>query len=173
MYLEFENLTIRDVAISDAELLTKWWNDGSIMTDVGFPYGLGKTTQGVEDEIKQSNRNLLIIELDSVPIGEMSYKKHDEQSAAIGIKICDTSLQNIGLGKKYLSLLISSLFNDYGYKKIVLDTASNNRRAQYVYEQLGFRKLAIRENCWRDQTGELQSAVDYELTEKDFIDYLR
>ena len=171
LYLEFENLTIRDAAISDAELLTKWWNDGSIMIDVGFPYGLGKNVQKVKNEIERREFNLLILELNKIPIGEMNYKKHDEQSAAIGIKICDSSLQNKGLGKKYLSLLISSLFNNYGYKKIVLDTALNNKRAQHVYEQIGFRKLGIRENCWRDQVGNLQSAVDYELTEYEFIDY--
>ena len=173
MYLQFENLTIRDATIDDAELLTKWWNDGSIMVDVGFPYGLGKSIQKVKNEIEQKEFNLLILELNKIPIGEMNYKKYDEHSVSIGIKICDTSLQNKGLGKRYVSLLISSLFNHYGYKKIILDTALNNRRAQHVYEQLGFRKLGIRENCWRDQAGELQSTVDYELTENEFIDYTK
>ena len=170
MRLEFENLTIRDATLGDAKLLTTWWNDGEIMKDVGFPYGLKTTIQKVKDEIN-SDVHLLILELDKTPIGEMNYKERDEQSVEIGIKICHMSLQNKGLGKKYICMLISTLFNDFGYKSVVLDTALNNTRAQHVYEQIGFRKLGIRENCWRDQVGELQSAVDYELTVNDFIDY--
>ena len=72
----------------------------------------------MKDEIERKEFNLLILELDNKPIGEMNYKKHDEHSVEIGIKICHTSLQNKGLGKKYISLLISSLFSDYGYKKL-------------------------------------------------------
>lgn len=171
MRLEFENLIIRDVTIADAELLTKWWNDGEIMKEVGFPYGLNKTVQKVKAEIEKSAFHLLILELDKKPIGEMNYKECNEKTVAIGIKICYTSLQNRGLGKKYISMLISSLFHDHGYKKIVLDTALKNKRAQHVYEQIGFHRLGVRKNCWRDQMGELQSAVDYELTENEFIDF--
>ena len=53
-----------------------------------------------------------------------------------------------------------------GYRRIVLDTNLNNRRAQHIYEQLGVRK-----DAWRDQLGALQSAVDYELRPEDFISY--
>ena len=35
--------------------------------------------------------------------------------------------------------------------------------AANVYEKLGFVKTGVRENCWRDQTGRLRTAVDYQL----------
>jgi len=50
-----------------------------------------------------------------------------------------------------------------------LDTNLKNTRAQHVYEKLGFRKVRTRINAWKDQLGELQSAVDYELTAEDFV----
>ena len=56
--------------------------------------------------------------------------------------------------------------------KIILDTNLTNTRAQHVYESLGFRKLRENIDCRRDQLGRLQSSVDYELDEKDFISYL-
>ena len=40
-----------------------------------------------------------------------------------------------------------------------------------VYEKLGFRKVAVRENSWHDQLGNPQSAVDYTLKPEDFMDY--
>ena len=72
--------------------------------------------------------------------------------------------------KKVLSLLIACLFKD-GYSKIVLDTNLKNTRAQHVYESLGFRKVRTNIDAWTDQTGRPQSSVDYELLEKDFVNY--
>ena len=103
----------------------------------------------------------------------MTYCDKGEGTAEIGRKICDFSLHDRGLGKILLSMLISSLFNDMGYKKIILDTNMNNKRAQHVYEELGFRKLSIRENSWKNQLGELQSSIDYEMYPDDFIDYAK
>ena len=37
---------------------------------------------------------------------------------------------------------------------------------------LRFIKVRVRENCWKDQLGELQSAVDYELVQKNFVQYM-
>jgi len=68
-------------------------------------------------------------------------------------------------------MLINDLFKDLGYKKIVLDTNLNNLRAQHVYEKLGFQKLRVNVDAWKNQLGELQSSIDYELVEKDFIYY--
>lgn len=58
-----------------------------------------------------------------------------------------------------------------GYKKIILDTNLNNLRAQHVYEKLGFQKIRVNVDAWKNQLGELQSSIDYELEEKDFINY--
>ena len=58
-----------------------------------------------------------------------------------------------------------------GYQKIILDTNVKNERAQHVYEQLGFKKLRVNKNSWKNQVGELQSSIDYELFQKDFNNF--
>ena len=60
-----------------------------------------------------------------------------------------------------------------GYEKIVLDTNLNNKRAQHVYESLGFRKLRVNMDSWKDQLGRWQSSVDYELIPEDFKNYAK
>ena len=70
-----------------------------------------------------------------------------------------------------LSMFIKELFS-MGYDKIILDTNLKNHRAQHVYEILGFKKVRVRENCWKDQLGEVQSMVDYELEQKSFVEYM-
>lgn len=175
MLLKHKNLTIRNATIDDAKLLASWWNDGKVMEHAGFPNGTGQTTQSIAECLKDDTDNThrrLIIEIDNTAVGEMVYRNKGNGVAEIGIKICDFSKQNKGNGKILLSMLIHSLYNDLGYKKIILDTNLKNKRAQHVYEQLGFIKLRVNENTWINQIGEIQSSIDYELYQKDFHNFM-
>ncbi len=173
MRLEYGDICIRNAEKEDCEQLAKWWNDGAVMAHAGFPEGLGTNAAEIEQQIETDRddaKRRLIIEKDHLRIGEMSYYNLGDQIAEIGIKICDSDYQEKGLGRVILSMLIGELFHR-GYRKIVLDTNLKNERAQHVYEKLGFVKVRIRPNAWRDQSGNLQSAVDYELTQEHFTEY--
>lgn len=172
MFLEEKNLLIRNATKEDAPILCGWWNDGSVMAHAGFPNGLGITPESIIQRLANDSDDTyrrLIIETDSVPVGEMSYRNVGDKVAEIGIKICNPAKQNRGMGTRFLRMLIYSLLNDMGYEKIILDTNVKNTRAQHVYEKLGFKKVAVRENAWKNQLGELQSSIDYELTKDDFL----
>ena len=168
-----DGITIRNAEKQDCEQLSAWWNDGKVMAHAGFPLGLNIPAEEIEKMISTDSDETvrrLIIEYQGQPIGEMNYHNMGEQKAEIGIKICEPAFQEKGLGRIILSLLIRQLFA-MGYTMIVLDTNLNNLRAQHVYELLGFKKVAVRKNCWHDQLGQLQSAVDYQLREADFHDF--
>ena len=167
MELQHGNILLRDATKTDAKQLAEWWNDGAIMAHAGFPNGLGTTEEEVAEDI---GAGALIIEEAGKPIGEANYRIVDDKVAEIGIKICETDCQNRGLGRIILSMLISWLF-EQGFEKIVLDTNLTNLRAQHVYESLGFRKLRVNYDSWTDQLGNKQSAVDYVLTEDNFVDF--
>lgn len=176
MLLKHNNLIIRNATEKDAEQLAMWWNDGKIMAHAGFPNGTGQTAQSIANNLQKdtdTTHRRLIIEMDNMPIGEMNYRNKGSQTVEIGIKICDFSKQNKGVGKILLSMLISALFKDFGYQKIILDTNLKNKRAQHVYEQLGFTKLRVNQNSWTNQIDELQSSIDYELYQKDFINFAK
>ena len=168
MELQHGNILLRDATKADAKQLAEWWNDGAVMAHAGFPNGLGTTEEEVAEDI---GAGALIIEEAGKPIGEANYRIVDDKVAEIGIKICVFDCQNRGIGKIVLSMLIHYLF-DNGFDKIVLDTNLENKRAQRVYESLGFRKVRVNIDSWTDQVGKLQSSVDYELVEKDFVDYV-
>ena len=168
MHLQYHDLTIRSALPSDAPQLVRWWNDGAVMAHAGFPLGLGATVEREAARLPSPGR--LMLEYKNQPIGEMNWRDVGENAAEIGIKICESIFQEQGLGRIYLSLLIKELFAR-GFARIVLDTNLNNTRAQHVYEKLGFRKVAIRENSWHDQLGNPQSAVDYALTPEDFHNF--
>lgn len=169
MKIQYENLTVRQAEAADAKQLAAWWNDGAVMEHAGFPNGLGITEKKV---IEGLGNGRMVIEENNRLIGECIYRSIADGIAEIGIKICETDCQNRGVGRKVLRMLIGWLFQN-GYSKIVLDTDLTNKRAQHVYESLGFRKVRTNIDSWRDQLGHLRSSVDYELIEKDFIDYKR
>ena len=174
MYQTYQNITIREAVPADAQQLCAWWNDGSVMAHAGFPNGLGITVEKIIAQISDTSTKHYrhVIEYQGQLIGEMNYRETGPYSCEIGIKICDPSMQNKGLGKIILSLFIDALFRQYGYRKIILDTNLTNTRAQHVYEQLGFQKLRVNIDSWKDQLGSPQSSVDYELTEDSFISFL-
>ena len=172
MNISFENITIRNTEDRDIDQLVNWWNDGRVMAHAGFPLGLGTTSEKVRADLKGDSddaRRRLVLEYDGKLIGEMNYNVLGEK-VEIGIKICDFTCQEKGIGRKALSMLISALF-DRGIREIVLDTNLANKRAQHVYESLGFRKLRVNIDSWQDQMGRMQSSVDYSLIQDEFIDY--
>ena len=175
MRIDYKELTIRNAEAADAGQLALWWNDGAVMAHAGFPKGLGISEEKIIKDIatdSDDTRRRLILEISGEAVGEMSYRNLNDGSVEIGIKICETSRQEKGYGRKFLSMLIGQLFT-MGYEKIVLDTNLKNLRAQHVYESLGFRKLRVNENSWKDQLGDWQSSVDYELLPGDFNNYAK
>jgi RimJ/RimL family protein N-acetyltransferase len=170
MYIKNDNLVLRHATVDDVQILWDWWSNGKIMAHAGFPNGIhtdaDKLMEKIKNETDTSRR--LIIEIDSNRVGEMSYRIQDD-TAEIGIKICDFSYHEKGYGTKALKMLIGYLFKEMEVPKIILDTNLNNTRAQHVYEKIGFRKVAVRIDSWKNQLGVLQSAVDYELSREDFM----
>lgn len=173
MKLEQSEIKIRNATPEDASVLARWWNDGLVMSHAGFPNGLGISEKQIVEDLKKESDisgRTLIIEYQNIPIGEMCFRNKGNQTAGIGIKICEFEYQKKGLGKMVLSMLIKDLFSS-GYKKIILDTNLNNRLAQHVYEKLGFQKVSIKIDAWKDQLGNFQSSIDYELSEDTFVDF--
>ena len=175
MNLTYKKITIREAIPADAKQLCIWWNDGLVMAHAGFPNGLGISEKAVIEKLEMQdlqNTCRHIIEYEGRPIGEMNYIRMDEKACEMGIKICEADMQNRGIGKLVLSLFIKGLFEELGYNKICLYTNLNNKRAQHVYEQLGFQKVRVNLDSWKDQLGNLQSSVDYELVRDGFQCYI-
>jgi RimJ/RimL family protein N-acetyltransferase len=150
MKLEQDNLLIRYATMNDAKILCNWWNDGKVMSHAGFPNGINTTEETVKKQISEETDDTTrrwIIEIDNKPSGEMNYRNKGNGIAEIGIKICDFDKQEKGYGTKLLKMFIKYLFEQLLYDKIILDTKLNNRRAQHVYEKIGFEKTGIDENA--------------------------
>ncbi|SET46993.1 GNAT family N-acetyltransferase [Paenibacillus sp. NFR01] len=173
MFIQNNELTIRNATPEDAALLCGWWNDGAVMAHAGYPDGIGTTEEEVIKRLKEDRDDMhrrLITEAEGRPIGEMNYRSVGGGTAEVGIKICEGSMQNQGYGSKLLGMLFRALFSQQGYRKIILDTRLENKRAQHVYEKLGFTKLRVRTENWNGADGGGPVFIDYELVPEHFID---
>ena len=103
-----------------------------------------------------------IIESEGVSIGEMCWRETSPATAEIGIKICNPAYQNRGLGKTLLRLFIEALFRQ-GFSCIEVSTMLSNRRAQHVYEQLGFGEKTLVKDGWTAPDGAVYSYLTYKL----------
>lgn len=171
MELAYQNIRIREATAGDAGLLCTWWNDGKVMAHAGFPLGLGTTENEIIKKIQRETDDTTrrhIILIDNIPVGEMNYHQLNDSTCEMGIKICETDYQNRGYGSIILHLFIHGLFHIRNYETVVLDTNLKNLRAQHVYEKIGFTKMCIHYDVWKDQLGQLQSTVDYALQKKDY-----
>lgn len=139
------------------------------MAHAGFPRGLGTTVEAVAERVMDDSNKVLILEIVGVAVGEMNYRGAGEGTTEIGIKICQHDHLEKGYGTRFLKILIDYLFVELGFQKIVLDTNLTNTRAQHVYEKLGFHRVAVHIDAWKDQLGAMQSTVDFELTREEFL----
>ena len=161
MELKQDNLLIRYATKDDAKILCNWWNDGKIMAHAGFPNGINTTVEKIEEQISQETDETtrrFIIEIDNEPSGEMNYRNKGENVAEIGIKICNFNNQEKGYGTKLIKMFMEHLFTKLKYNKIILDTKLNNKRAQHVYEKIGFIQTGVDEN-----------AIYYELLKEKYL----
>ncbi|MFW6319283.1 MAG: GNAT family N-acetyltransferase [Bacillota bacterium] len=171
MILYHERGAIRKATSNDdANTLAKWWADGNVMAHAGFPLGIKTDVEKLKQRLSNQSKNdiLWIIEDDDhLPIGEMHYTIEAEK-ATLGIKICDATKHNKGLGTTILKRMIAHLFSAYPVNYIWLDTMIENTRAQHVYESLHFEKINILKDAWKDQLGNLRTAIEYKLTRETY-----
>jgi len=178
MNIRRDDITIRSAKLSDAEVICVWWNDGKVMAHAGYPLGLEISIERVEAIIAKNETKLsqcCVIELNEDKIGECNYSLGAD-FAEIGIKICESKHRNKGIGTLILKMLIDFIFSDYQINyagvinKIILDTNAKNLRAQHVYEKIGFDRKRTNIDVWKNQLGEYQTSIDYELTRQKYLE---
>lgn len=170
LHLSDNELHIRQAEEIDIDVLYNWWNDGKVMAHAGFPNGLHKTKDAIKQEIKANSRTKrrLILFYEDMKIGEMSFVEVEKDTYDFGIKICEEDYQNKHYGPRFLRLLFDYLFDVLKAKRIILDTDLENKRAQKVYERLGFINKEIHYDSWINDIGEKRSSVSYSMTIDDY-----
>ncbi|NLK42995.1 MAG: GNAT family N-acetyltransferase [Tissierellia bacterium] len=157
-------MRVRKLTYSDIPIITRWWNNGLLMKDMGFINGMGVTESSLYSRFKNQlsndgileSRMFIITDIKTgKEIGELQYGELDlkEKKCRVAMKISELSYQGKGLGEEALSAFINYLTSEFGLNKIEIDTIHDNIRAYNLYKKLGFQEVERIKDFWTDDQG--------------------
>lgn len=162
--IQGERVQIRPLRQADAEILSVWWNIPETMAHAGFPSGLMRSVDSIEEEVAEEcrkktyadQRRMMICE-GKRPIGEISYSHWDQRNRSVefGIKIAREADRGRGLGTEALRLWLSYLFAYLAVDRIHLSTMPGNEAAQRLYCNLGFQEYGRARKAYFDARSNL------------------
>jgi aminoglycoside 6'-N-acetyltransferase len=96
-----------------------------------------------------------VVEVDGVVIGLIQqWEEHEPQYRHAGIDISlHPDWHGKGLGTDAVRTLARHLFEDLGHHRVTIDPAAHNERAIRCYEKVGFRRVGVMREYWRDPGG--------------------
>lgn len=159
----YDNINIRLAVDADASTVLSWWNDGEIMSAVGFPHGVNSNIDKVMATI--DSKRFYIIEYKGEAIGEFYYDI-DDDIVSPDWKIALVSNRNKGLGTRAIIKSLGILFKK-GFKEARWNTLDTNEIAQHVYVKIGATKSKSNET-WVDQVGVSHEIYDFRLTKEEY-----
>lgn len=138
-----EKLLIRESSNEDLENILSLWNNGEVMSFVGFPEGLGvsmdKMVEWLSWAISKPSRCHYSIYHEEIGFcGETFYNVNQEHGiAALDIKLFPQA-RGKGIAEYSLRYVINQAFDQGNAKKVYVDPHPDNKKAWKLYEKLGF-----------------------------------
>ena len=136
---------IRETAKYDLENIMHLWNNGEVMSFVGFPNGTDTTMEEMSDwfeELKNSpNKRHYSIYTDEIEYcGETFYNviNAEHRTACLDIKLLPAA-QGKGIAQTALKFAINDAFNIGNAERVYVEPHPDNHRAWALYERLGFK----------------------------------
>lgn len=137
-------ISIRETKASDLGNLLSLWNNGAVMTFVGYPNGLGydigQMDRWYENLIKNDTAKHYVMIHDKMGfIGETYWGLRSEHGlAAVDVKLIPAA-QGQSFGKIALSYALDRAFSDSRVTAAYVDPHPDNTRALNLYRHLGFK----------------------------------
>jgi aminoglycoside 6'-N-acetyltransferase len=133
--------------------VTRWW-PGLTTEDVG------EKARGEEEGV-----TVLAIVVDGEVVGMIQhYEETDPEFRHAGMDLfLGAPFQGRALGTDAVRTLARHLVRDRGHHRLVIDPAAHNQRAIRCYEKVGFRRVGVMREYWRDPSGVWRDGVLLDL----------
>jgi RimJ/RimL family protein N-acetyltransferase len=139
------NIIIKETSNEDLVNIISLWNNGEVMSFVGFPNGLGITTKEMSEWLnwaiaKPGRCHYSIYHNEIGYCGETFYNVDDiYKTAALDIKLIPEA-QGKGIAEYALRFAIDQAFQQGKANRVYVDPHSDNLKAWNLYRKLGFIK---------------------------------
>lgn len=145
IYLESENLVIRQAAFDDCKYFDMWERKEYIKEF--FTIEDTRNYEEIVEEFFQYEQDSSKIQLTIVlkdgmkPIGRIYISRLDEKLQSLDITriyIGEEDFIGKGFGKEAMKLALKYVFEDLNMERVTLDTFDGNEKASKLYKSLGF-----------------------------------
>jgi RimJ/RimL family protein N-acetyltransferase len=168
---------LRELERGDLTVITKWRNSSELIRQLGAPFRYINPEVDIRwFDSYMANRNSCVRcavvdvgEPDKI-LGLVSLTNIDQlnQSALLHIMIGDTISQGKGMGTFAVKSMVEHAFYNLNLHRIELIVLSSNKRAQHVYEKVGFvREGVLRKSIYK--SGEFVDAYQYSLLREEYL----
>ena len=109
------------------------------------------------------------IVVDGGVAGMIQYFEEDDDDfrhASIDLFL-GASSQDRGLGADAVRTMARHLIDDRGHRRLTIDPAAHNQRAIRCYEKVGFKRVGVMREYWRDPEGVWRDGLLLDLLAKE------
>jgi aminoglycoside 6'-N-acetyltransferase len=133
--------------------VARWWPGLT-------PEYVGEKARGEDQEV-----TVFAIVVDGVVAGMIQHHEEtDPEYRHAGMDLfLGVPFQNRGLGTDTVRTLARHLVRDLGHHRLTIDPAAHNERAIRCYEKVGFRRVGVMREYWRDADGFWRDGVLLDL----------
>jgi len=152
MELRGERVVLRPLADEDAPRIVELGADPEVAR-----WWPGLTHEHVLDKARGDDDGAVVfaIVVDGDVAGMIQYfEENDEDFRHASIDLfLGTPHQDRGLGADAVRTMARHLVDDRGHHRLTIDPAAHNERAIRCYEKVGFRRVGVMREYWRDPDG--------------------
>lgn len=167
---------LREIERKDLSIINKWRNDSELISMLGAPFRyINYEVDEKWYENYMANRNLCVrcAIVDNVCddiLGLVNLTNIDfiNQSAVFSIMIGDNENQGKGIGTIATILMLKHAFLNLNLQRVELTTLESNKRAQRLYEKVGFVKEGIKRNS-NYKNGIFVNMISYSILKDEFL----
>lgn len=147
--LKYENIRLREIKISDTQLMLKWRNSKAVKINLFSQEELTEQQHlwWLENKVATGECLQYIIELvePCLPIGTVFIKNIDtaNNKGEFGIFIGDDFARGKGYGTIATRLILKHSFEVLKLNRVYLSVLDNNKSAVRSYEKVGFKKEGL------------------------------
>lgn len=151
---ENQTLLIRDVRFQDYEYFARWETDPEVTAFLSFDEDRSYedvVNEAIRDKNDPTKMDLAIVDKKTdAPIGRIQVTRIDRHSDCLDVTklyIGEPSMRGKGCGEAVMRMLLEYFFTFMHMERISLDYYTGNKRAQNLYEKLGFTGEGVARNA--------------------------
>jgi aminoglycoside 6'-N-acetyltransferase len=162
MELQGDRVLLRPLAEADVSRIVELGADPEVER-----WWRGLTPEHVREKARGEDDGVVVfaIVVDGQVAGMIQhYEETDEEFRHAGIDLfLGAPYQGRGLGTDAVRTMSRHLLDDLGHHRLVIDPAAHNERAIRCYEKVGFKRVGVLRQYWRDGDGVWRDGVLLDL----------